>query len=223
MNEDKSSDVDMSMHNVEGEGESDDGEGERGSEGKERHEMKVKVKKKTPQEIKVENRAKFKLAAADLLAGKFKNVRQAALAYNISYTSLWYGMVKNGGEFQGSGKFTDRLSPEEEKKVTDHVKWRASIGYGVDWQMLRLLLQEVLVAVTRSNPERITGLEEKGQLPDISYVRRFAERHQLVPRATMGISKGRQVVTQEELALWQGDSWSFLSANPELLAALQVN
>ena len=128
-------------------------------------------------------------------------------------------MVKNGGEFQGSGKFTDRLSPEEEKKVTDHVKWRASISYGVDWPMLRLLLQEVLVAVTRSNPERITGLEEKGQLPDISYVRRFAECHQLVPRATMGISKGRQV----ELALWQGDSWSFFSANPELLAALQVN
>ena len=93
MNKDRSSDVDMSMHNVEGEGESDDGEGERGSEGKERHEMKVKVKKKSPQEIKVENRAKFKLAAADLLAGKFKNVRQAALAYNLSYTSLWYGMV----------------------------------------------------------------------------------------------------------------------------------
>ena len=78
------------------------------------------------------------------------------------------------------------------------------------------------MAVTRSSPERTAGLEKQGQLSDISYVRRFAERHQLVPRATMGISKGRQVVTQEELALWQGDTWSFFAANPKLLAALQV-
>ena len=75
MNKDRSSDVDMSMNNVEGEGEADDGQGERGNEGKEGNEMKVKVKKKTPQEIKVENRAKFKLAAAALLANSRMSAR----------------------------------------------------------------------------------------------------------------------------------------------------
>ena len=223
MSEARCSDVDPVMNNVEEEVESDAGEGEEDSDGKEEEKVKLKIKKKSPKEMKAEKKIRFKQAADDLLAGKFKNIRQAAQAYNISYGVLWAGMVKRGGEFQGSGQFTERLSLEEEQKVVDHVKWRASIGYGVDWAMLRLLLQEVLLAVTRSNPERTTGLEKLGQLPDISYVRRFAERHQLVPRATMGISKGRQVVTQEELALWQGDSWSFFSANPELLAALQVN
>ena len=38
----------------------------------------------------------------------------------------------------------------------------------------------------------------------------------------MGISKGRQIVTPEELALWQGDAWKFFTADPELLAAIQV-
>ena len=41
-------------------------------------------------------------------------------------------------------------------------------------------------------------------------------------RRTMGISKGRQVVSAEELAMWQGDAWKFFSSQPELLAALNV-
>ena len=37
----------------------------------------------------------------------------------------------------------------------------------------------------------------------------------------MGISKGRQIVSEEELRLWQDDTWKFFSSNPELLEALQ--
>ena len=37
----------------------------------------------------------------------------------------------------------------------------------------------------------------------------------------MQISKGRQVISAEELALWQNDTWKTLSADPELLAALK--
>ena len=98
---------------------------------------------------------------------------------------------------------------------------RASSGYGVE--MLSLVLRELLLALKRSNPDRITGLEKFGQLPSKIWVCRFAERHQLVPRATMGITKGRQVVSAEELAMWQGDAEKFFSSQPELLAALQVN
>ena len=39
----------------------------------------------------------------------------------------------------------------------------------------------------------------------------------------MGISKGRQMVTKEELKLWQEDVWKFFSSKPELLCALQDN
>ena len=99
--------------------------------------------------------------------------------------------------------------------------WRAQIGYGVNWEMLSLLLQEVLLSVTKSNPERVTGLEDANQLPNLSHVSRFAERHGFVLRASMGISKGHQIVSEEELRLWQDDTWKFFSSNPELLEALQ--
>ena len=39
-------------------------------------------------------------------------------------------------------------------------------------------------------------------------------------RKAMQISKGRQVVFVEEIALWQHDAWNTLSANPDLMAAL---
>ena len=50
-------------------------------------------------------------------------------------------------------------------KVVDHVKWRASIGHGLDWHMLGLLLQELFLALKLANPARVTGLEDVGQLP----------------------------------------------------------
>ena len=88
--------------------------------------------------------------------------------------------------------------------------------------MLQLLLQEILLAVTKSNPLRKTGLENSGQLPSRSWVQCFAERHNLVVCCTLGISKGRQVISPEELALWQQDTYTFFSSKPELMTALQV-
>jgi len=96
-------------------------------------------------------------------------------------------------------------------KVVDHVKWRASIGHGLDWHM-----QELFLALKLANPARVTGLEDVGQLPTSIWIRRFAERHNLVGRATMPISKGRQDVTPEEIKLWQEDAITFFSSKPEL-------
>ena len=184
--------------------------------------QKKKSKNGNVKLVMKEKTNKLSQASDDFLAGKFKNLRQAAKSYNVSYKTLWAGLVKRGGEFRGKGRFTNRLKAEEEMRVVEHVTWRASIGYGVDWNMLTLLLHEVLLAVKHSNPERETGLENCGQFPPKIWVRRFAERHQLVMRRTMGISKGRQVVSAEELAMWQGDAWKFFSSQPELLAALNV-
>ena len=92
----------------------------------------------------------------------------------------------------------------------------------MDWNTLGLLFKEVFAALKKSNPERETGLENNREEALISYIQRFAEHHQLVLRSSMAISKGRQVVSAEELALWQDDAWRFLSQDPDLLAALQV-
>ena len=102
----------------------------------------------------------------------------------------------------------------------DHVKWRPSVGYGMDWNTLGLLFKEVFAALKKSNPERETGLENNREEALMSYIRRFAERHQLVLRSSMAISKGRQVVSSEELSLWQGDARRYFSHHYDLLAAL---
>ena len=76
-------------------------------------------------------------------------------------------------------------------------------------------------ALKLANPARVTGLEAFGQLPSPAWVRRFAARHNLVDRATMPISKGRQVITPGEIKLWQDDAINFFSSKPELMEALQ--
>ena len=57
------------------------------------------------------------------------------------------------------------------KKVKSYevMKWRASVECGISWSQLTSLIQEVLIA---SNPERQTGFEKTGQLPNIKFVRR---------------------------------------------------
>ena len=116
-----------------------------------------------------------------------------------------------GGQYKGiGGRESKVLSSKEEKEIVKHINWKASIGYGVNWQMVQLLVQEVCVKVTSVNPGRVTGLEKSGQLPNMSWVRRFARRHNLVLRRTAEIFKGRQVVTPAVLALWQKDLQNFI-------------
>ena len=119
-----------------------------------------------------------------------------------------------------STKFSTRLTPEEEQKIVDHVKWWAAIGYGVKWSMLQLLLHEILLAVTKVNPEQKTGLENYGQLPSMSWVRRFAERHDLVVCCTLSISKVHQIVSPEDIVLWQQDTYGFFTFKPDLVIAI---
>ena len=104
--------------------------------------------------------------------------------------------------------------------IVEHVKWRVSVGYGLDWAMLRLLLQELFIAIKQANPTRVTGLKDIGKLSSLSWLHHFAERHNISGRATMPISKGRQSITPEEIQLWQEDAIAFFSSKPELMDAL---
>ena len=74
------------------------------------------------------------------------------------------------------------MTKQEEQRIVDNVLWKGNIGYGVTWEMLQSLIQECLVAVKKVSPDRVTGLEETGQLPDRSWVRRFTARYDLVLR-----------------------------------------
>ena len=47
-------------------------------------------------------------------------------------------------------------------KIVEHMKCRVSIGYGLDWAMLWLLLQKLFIAIKQANLTRVTGLEDIG-------------------------------------------------------------
>ena len=189
-----------------------------------------KVKKKSVNEVNLEKREAreraHKEAAADFKAGKFKNLNQAAKAHGVSHCTLYRGMkeVWEGSReeevFPGSGKKFTRFTAEEERKISDVIVWSAKIGYGFDWAGLQDLVQEALLALTAADPSRKTGLESSGHRPDKAWVRRFASRHNLVVRMTMEISKGRQFIRPEDIALWQADACTFLNSDPELAEAL---
>ena len=142
-------------------------------------------KKKHDKEIK---RAQCNKAVAAVLRGKF-NVSEAAKHYKVPRTTL-RDIINRGDEFQGSGKKLKCLTFEEEQAIVGHVRWKAGIGCGVNWQQLQSLIHEVLLGIKIANPNRMTGYEESGQVPNMQFVRRLAERHNLTLRRSSEISKG---------------------------------
>lgn len=141
-----------------------------------------------------EERAKkketFEKALKDCARGRFSSVKKCAAYHKVAYSTL-YTLFTRGEEYKGSGGANKVLSVEEEASIVAHVKWRASVGCGITWFQLTSLIQEILIALTTSNPERQTGFEKTGQLPNINFVRRLAERHNLSLRRTAEISKGK--------------------------------
>ena len=141
--------------------------------------MTAKGKKEKKAQEKAEVRNKLERAAKDWMSGKFKSLAECSKVHGVNYRTLHKGIVKNGGEFKGSGQFSTILSGDEEKLVMDHVLYVEKIGYGESLHTLRILVHELLIAAKNVNPNRITGLEAVNQMPTRSWVNRFCERQQL--------------------------------------------
>ena len=141
--------------------------------------MTAKEKKKQAALRKEEVRKGLERAAQDWHKGKFKSLLECSRVHGVNYWTLHKGIVKNGGEFKGSGKFSTILSREEEQLVVDHVLYVEKIGYGESLHTVRKLVHEVLLAAKIANPNQITGLENVNQMPSCSWVQRFCQRQQL--------------------------------------------
>ena len=158
--------------------------------------------------------SKFELAFKSVKDGSFKSIRECSKFYNLFHVTL-SRMVKSGAaKYKGSGKFSCVLTSEEEKLIIDHVVWRQEVGCGLSFEQLGLLLQEVFLGLKEANPDRLTGFEKTNHLPYPNWVRRFAERHSIVLRCSVEISKGRQILTARDLELWQQDTEAYLLSNP---------
>ena len=71
--------------------------------------------------------------------------------------------------------------------------------------------------MTAANPGRSSPYLDNGHFPNVFSARRLAARNNLTLRATMEISKGRQILSVDDLVAWQRDTQAGL-VNNELLA-----
>ena len=142
-----------------------------------------------------ENRAHtFAKAKRDLDVGKFKSVRKCAAHHNLPVSTL-HRLYTEADEYQGSGRKSICLSPEEKLLIIEHVKERARIGCRVDFEHLQNLIQKSLLALLRRFPDRKTGYEDWGQRPNRFFLRRFVSKYNISLRRSSEISKTRQVFT----------------------------
>ena len=165
----------------------------------------TKLEKKIRWEEKVKVTERLRKAAIAWGTGKYSSIAICAKEFQVNRKHLHKGVMQTGGLFPGSGQFSKILSKEEEGRIAAFVKYSAQIGYGLSWPSLRLVVQELLLSLKSANPSRITGLEDHGQLPSRGWVRRFAERHNLSLRKSSTISKGRAIVSQQDIQLWFRD------------------
>ena len=181
---------------------------------------KVYMTKKRKMEAKVhevqDKKLLYQKASDEYLSGKFNSIHEASKHYGLVYSCLHRYLV-HGDSFNGKGRKSQVLTAEEEQKIVNHVIYRQQIGCGMTFPQLQLLIQEVLVAVIAANPDRTSPYAANGHYPNRFFTRRFAERYNLTLRATMEISKGRQILSLDDLVAWQKDTEAGL-VNNEVVA-----
>ena len=185
-----------------------------------KHRLSSKEKQLLKKQGKEKNQREYETAAKAWMRGEHISVAECAKKFQVDRRILHAGIVQRGGKFPGSEKISSVLSSSEEKKIYDHVVYMSEIGYGCSWLSLRLLLQEALLSLKAANPSRATGFEEKGQMPDKSFARRFAKRHNLSLRKTSVISKARAVVSPKDIQYWFRDIGGFIESRPDGKEAL---
>ena len=178
--------------------------------------MTNKKKKELKKQMTHDKKELYEKACDEIQKGMFPSIFAASKHYNLSYGSLYKYLV-HGDSYTGKGRKSQVLTPEEEQKIADHVVYRQQIGCGMTFYQLQLLIQEVLVAVIASRPDRSSPYADNGHFPNLFFARRFAARHNLTLRATMEISKGRQILSVDDLIAWQKDTEAGL-VNNELVA-----
>ena len=107
------------------------------------------------------------------------------------------------------------MSEAEENQIVQHVRERVSIGCGVDFNQLCLLIQECVGALKVSNPDRQFPSSWESNYPDESFVRRLCKRNGLKLRATMELSTARAMLTVHDLDKWFGDVEEGFVKNPK--------
>ena len=108
------------------------------------------------------------------MTGKVNSLAMAAEYFNVKQNTLNTGLKR--GFFNKRGKSSVVFTKKEENILVGYIK---SLDFEVTIKEIRSVIQEALLDVTKNNPERKTGMEDTGQMPGYSWVRRFVARNNI--------------------------------------------
>ena len=171
-------------------------------------------KKKSKEEIKAEKRELHRQALEAYKQGLYPSVNSCASAYNISRKTLGR-MIESNRDFIGGGRKSGIFTTEEEAKLVSFVSHRMSLGCGLDFSQLSLVIQELAIAVKSSNKDREFPSTWEELFPPQSYVRTFIRRNNLVLRSTLNLNLARAVLTVVDLKKWFDDLYNGFVSNPK--------
>ena len=87
-------------------------------------------------------------AVEDVKSGKFSCAYAASKFYDVLFHQTINDFVKNGKEWVSGGRKLQRLTEEEEKKITDLLFGRVERGFGYKHHDVALLIQAGFLADT---------------------------------------------------------------------------
>ena len=146
-----------------------------------------------------QNRKRCLAAAEAVLTGQVATVRMAAEYFNVNQHTLTQG-IKRGHFKKKPGGVKKAFTNEEEKKLVRYIR---SLDFEITMKQIGTAVQEALLDVTKNNPERKTGMEDTGQMPGYSWVRRFVARNRLNPLKPSPHGLPWQKLDLEKFAKWQ--------------------
>ena len=106
------------------------------------------LKRQETQNRKEEKKRRYDLAIQAIKDNQFDNIHACSKHFGVHPQTL-KTMIEEGRGFVGGGKISKILTPEEEAKLVDHLKWCKRVGFGLTYHSLQSLIEELLAAVVR--------------------------------------------------------------------------
>ena len=99
---------------------------------------------------KEEKKKRFEVAKQAYEDNKFPSPHACAKHYGLN-DKTFKKLVDSGSSFAGSGSYKSNLvlTSEEEARIVDHIRWCKSVGYGMRYYDLQILIQELMTEVVR--------------------------------------------------------------------------
>ena len=169
-----------------------------------RRKSKSKYQKQAENRIKKEERKQLYAAAIeDLKNDNYTSLRSCARAYGLNHSML-SRMINHGAQFGSQGKKLTEFTWPEEVRIAEHITEMLRLGFGLTIAELLPLFQEAMTSLLEADKNRTTTWVNN--MPPYCFVWNYTQRHNLVLRSSMEITKARSVITPESLKLWQRDT-----------------